>query len=130
MSEELAIEKHGDDMYIYILYICIYINIHICIYIFIRTYTYLICINTYIYIYIHIYTYINTYKHIGTVGMSEELAIEEYGDEQVSCYASVFQPLEWALKVYIYMTICINIYIYICISMYIYIYPPSLTYLD
>lgn len=49
-------------------------------------------------VYRDIATTVFTPLELGTVGMSEELAIEEYGDDQVSCYASVFQPLEWALK--------------------------------
>mmetsp|Transcript_19809 Transcript_19809/g.19137 ORF Transcript_19809/g.19137 Transcript_19809/m.19137 type:complete len:605 (-) Transcript_19809:210-2024(-) len=49
-------------------------------------------------VYRDIATTVFTPLEFGTVGMSEELAIEEYGEEQVSCYASVFQPLEWALK--------------------------------
>jgi hypothetical protein len=79
-------------MYLYVFDMCEYIYLYV--YIFIRMY---------IHIYIHV--------HTGTVGMSEELAIEEYGDEQVSCYASVFQPLEWALKV----CKCPHVYVYMLI---------------
>ena len=34
----------------------------------------------------------------GTIGMSEELAVETYGADNVECYVSYFKPLEWTLN--------------------------------
>ena len=34
----------------------------------------------------------------GTIGMSEELAVETYGAENVECYVSYFKPLEWTVN--------------------------------
>ena len=34
----------------------------------------------------------------GTIGMSEELAVETYGAENIECYISYFKPLEWAVN--------------------------------
>jgi thioredoxin reductase (NADPH) len=34
----------------------------------------------------------------GCVGMSEELAVETFGDENVEIYQSYFKPLEWAVN--------------------------------
>jgi hypothetical protein len=48
-------------------------------------------------VYRDIATTVFTPLELGTVGYSEEAAIEEYGSDQVECYASAFQPLEWAL---------------------------------
>ena len=34
----------------------------------------------------------------GTIGMSEELAVETYGADNVECYISYFKPLEWSVN--------------------------------
>jgi len=34
----------------------------------------------------------------GTIGMSEELAVETYGADNVECYVSYFKPLEWTVN--------------------------------
>jgi len=42
-------------------------------------------------------TTVFTPLELGTVGLTEEKAIEKYGEEDVDCYISSFKPLEWTI---------------------------------
>jgi pyruvate/2-oxoglutarate dehydrogenase complex dihydrolipoamide dehydrogenase (E3) component len=42
-------------------------------------------------------TTVFTPLEMGTVGLSEERAIEVYGENDVDCYISSFVPLEWSI---------------------------------
>jgi thioredoxin/glutathione reductase (selenoprotein) len=48
-------------------------------------------------IYKNVATTVFTPLELGTVGLSEEEAISKYGEENVDCYVSSFQPLEWSI---------------------------------
>lgn len=43
-------------------------------------------------------TAVFTPLELGTVGLSEEEAIEKFGAENIECYVSQFQPLEWQIS--------------------------------
>lgn len=43
-------------------------------------------------------TTVFTPLELGTVGLSEEEAIKQYGAEAIDSYASEFEPLEWNLQ--------------------------------
>ena len=47
--------------------------------------------------YQNIATTVFTPLELGTVGLSEEAAIEKYGKDNVDSYVSEFVPLEWTL---------------------------------
>lgn len=47
--------------------------------------------------YQNIATTVFTPLELGTVGLTEEAAIEKYGAESVDCYLSEFTPLEWTV---------------------------------
>jgi pyruvate/2-oxoglutarate dehydrogenase complex dihydrolipoamide dehydrogenase (E3) component len=47
--------------------------------------------------YKNIATAVFTPLELGTVGLTEEEAIEKYGKESIDCYISSFKPLEWAI---------------------------------
>lgn len=47
--------------------------------------------------YKNIATTVFTPLELGTVGYSEEEAIEKFGEDSVDCYMSSFQPLEWSI---------------------------------
>jgi len=42
-------------------------------------------------------TTVFTPLEMGTVGLTEEAAIEQYGEDDVDCYISEFNPLEWSI---------------------------------
>ena len=48
-------------------------------------------------VYTNISTTVFTPLELGTVGLSEEAAVERYGKEGVDCYISSFSPLEWSI---------------------------------
>lgn len=48
-------------------------------------------------IYKNVATTVFTPLELGTVGLNEEEAIEKYGADNVDCYVSSFQPLEWTV---------------------------------
>lgn len=48
--------------------------------------------------YVNICTTVFTPIEYGTVGISEDTAIEQYGAENVECYIREFIPLEWSLS--------------------------------
>ncbi len=51
----------------------------------------------------------------GMVGYSEEDAIKKFGAENVDCYISSFQPLEWSIAgIYVYMHIDMDRHTYMC----------------
>jgi thioredoxin reductase (NADPH) len=43
-------------------------------------------------------TTVFTPLELGTVGLSEDEAIKQYGAESIDVYASEFEPLEWNLQ--------------------------------
>ena len=47
--------------------------------------------------YSHIATTVFTPLELGTVGLSEEAAIQQFGAENIDCVISSFQPLEWSV---------------------------------
>ena len=48
-------------------------------------------------IYHDIATTVFTPLEFGTVGLTEDSAIEKYGKDDVDCYVSTFTPLEWTI---------------------------------
>jgi len=53
--------------------------------------------STELMVYKNVATTVFTPLELGTVGLSEEEAQEKYGEENVDCYVSSFQPLEWSV---------------------------------
>ena len=83
------------NTYIYISYMCKYINLHICIHIHLYTYIY---INIYLYLHICIFIYIH-----------------------ICIFTHVYIYIYICIYIYIY----VYIYIYKCIYIYVYIYSSK-----